>query len=53
MYKVEFYKGDYLERQRKANDDKCVCYVEHHFNSSASSSANYVQEKWCRVLNCE
>jgi len=28
MYNVEFYKGDYLERQRKANDDKCVCYVE-------------------------
>ena len=41
MYKVEFYKGDYLERQRKANDDECVCYVEHHFNSSASPSANY------------
>lgn len=33
-YQVKFYKGDYKERQRLANFDKAVCYVEHHFNSS-------------------
>lgn len=41
MYKVRFYKGDYFERQQKANEDDCVCYVEQHFNSSSSPSANY------------
>jgi hypothetical protein len=41
MYKVKFYKGDYFERQQKANEDDCVCYVEQHFNSSLSPSANY------------
>ncbi len=42
MYEVQFYQGDYLARQRAANKDKCVCYVEQHFNSSTSQSANYV-----------
>lgn len=41
MYQVKFYKGDYFERQQAANADKAVAYVEHHFNSSASPSANY------------
>jgi hypothetical protein len=41
MYTVRFYKGDYLERQRKANQDDCKAYVEHHFNSSSSPTANY------------
>lgn len=41
MYKVKFYKGDYITRQRKANKDKAIAYVEHHFNSSASPSASY------------
>ena len=41
MYQVKFYKGDYLQRQLAANADKAVAYVEHHFNSSASASANY------------
>ena len=41
MYEIRFYKGDYRERQRKANEDDCICYVEHHFNSSSSPSANY------------
>ena len=43
MYKVNFYKGDYIDRQRKANADGCVAYVEHHFNSSGRSipAANY------------
>lgn len=41
MYEVRFYKGDYRERQRQANRDGCIAYVEHHFNSSASSTANY------------
>lgn len=41
QYEVKFYDGDYKERQEKANDDKCVCYVEQHFNSSANKEANY------------
>lgn len=41
MYEIRFYEGDYLARQRAANDDKCNAYVEHHFNSSTSQSANY------------
>lgn len=40
MYKVKFYKGDYLERQLAANKDKAVAYVEHHFNS-AGPTASY------------
>lgn len=40
MYKVKFYKGEYLDRQRAANKDKAVAYVEHHFNS-AGPTANY------------
>jgi len=41
MYKVKFYKGNYSTRQRKANKDEAKAYVEHHFNSSSSSTANY------------
>jgi hypothetical protein len=41
MYRVKFYKGDYSERQERANEDKCVAYVEHHFNSSSSPEAGY------------
>ena len=41
MYKVNFYKGNYATRQNKANMDKAVAYVEHHFNSSSSDSASY------------
>jgi hypothetical protein len=41
MYDVKFYKGDYLARQRAANEEGCVAYVEHHFNSTASEAANY------------
>ena len=40
MYKVKFYKGEYIERQQAANKDKAVAYVEHHFNS-AGPTANY------------
>ncbi len=41
MYTVRFYKGDYLARQQKANEDECTAYVEHHFNSSPSATAGY------------
>jgi hypothetical protein len=41
MYTVRFYKGDYTERQRAANRDAAVAYVEHHFNSSSSPTAAY------------
>lgn len=39
-YKVRFYSGEYPARQKAANADKCICYVEHHFNS-AGPTANY------------
>ena len=41
MYEVRFYKGDYSERQRRANADQAIAYVEHHFNSSSSPTAEY------------
>jgi len=41
MYEVKFYKGNYFTRQQSANDDHAVAYVEHHFNSSSSSTASY------------
>ena len=41
MYTLKYYKGDYAKRQRDANRDKAVAYVEHHFNSSSSSIASY------------
>jgi hypothetical protein len=41
MYRCKFYKGDYRERQEQANADRCAAYVEQHFNSSTSPSANY------------
>ncbi|PIU92899.1 MAG: hypothetical protein COZ06_11830 [Armatimonadetes bacterium CG_4_10_14_3_um_filter_66_18] len=40
-YQVKFYKGDYGERQRAANADAAVCYVEQHFNSVGDPSPNY------------
>jgi hypothetical protein len=41
VYKVEFYKGSYSERQHAANEDRCVAYVEQHFNSSDSPEPSY------------
>ena len=41
MYSVKFYKGEYTQRQRQANEDQAVAYVEHHFNSSSSAQAEY------------
>lgn len=41
MYSVDFFTGDYVDRQRAANKRKCACYVEHHFNGSSSRSAQY------------
>jgi hypothetical protein len=40
MYEVRFYKGEYSARQRAANRDKCIAYVEHHFNA-ATATSNY------------
>jgi hypothetical protein len=36
-YVVQFFKGDYQERQESANAEKCVAYVEQHFNSGRES----------------
>ncbi|MEI6139846.1 MAG: N-acetylmuramoyl-L-alanine amidase [Mariniphaga sp.] len=41
MYKVKFYKGEYMDRQLAANADGAVAYIEHHFNSSASATSGY------------
>ncbi len=41
MYTVVFYRGDYRDRQERANKGRCACYVEHHFNSSDSPGSNY------------
>ncbi len=41
MYEVRFYQGDYNDRQAKANEDQCIAYVEHHFNSSSNVEAGY------------
>jgi hypothetical protein len=41
VYEVRFYKGDYSERQRRANVDQAAAYIEHHFNSSSSPTAAY------------
>lgn len=40
-YSVKFYKGDYITRQRAANADKAIVYIEHHFNSVENQSADY------------
>ncbi len=41
IYQVKFYEGDYKPRQEKANADNAKAYIEHHFNSSSSPSADY------------
>lgn len=41
LYKVKFYSGNYRDRQLAANRDKCIAYVEHHFNSTTGPSASY------------
>lgn len=41
MYQVKFFKGDYSTRQKDANAQKTVAYIEHHFNSSSSTSVGY------------
>jgi N-acetylmuramoyl-L-alanine amidase len=40
-YTVKFYTGEYIERQRAANADRAVLYVEHHFNSTDNQTADY------------
>ncbi len=41
MYTVRFYTGNYRGRQRDANKDSAVCYVEQHFNSCGDPRAGY------------
>lgn len=41
MYTVKFYTGHQVQRQRDANGDGAVCYVEHHFNACADPKAGY------------
>ena len=41
MYEVRFYTGDYVDRQKAANRDRAICYVEHHFNASLDPKAGY------------
>lgn len=44
-YSVKFYKGDYSARQRAANADNAVCYIEQHFNSASDPKADYTHAK--------
>lgn len=44
-YQIKFYSGDYPVRQRKANADKAICYIEQHFNSVESQKADYCHAK--------
>lgn len=39
-YQCRIYKGDYSSRQRQANHDGAVAYVEQHFNSSVDPQSN-------------
>ncbi|HDS30610.1 MAG TPA: N-acetylmuramoyl-L-alanine amidase [Firmicutes bacterium] len=41
MYTVKFYTGYQVQRQRDANTDGAICYVEHHFNSFSDPKAGY------------
>lgn len=41
MFKCKFYYGDYKYRQKFANEDDAVLYIEHHFNSSYTPKADY------------
>ncbi len=41
MYQVRFYKGEYSQRQKQANQDDCVAYVEHHFNAADNIYSGY------------
>ncbi|MEQ8170631.1 MAG: N-acetylmuramoyl-L-alanine amidase, partial [Candidatus Eremiobacterota bacterium] len=42
VYKVKFYRGDYRDREEKANEDGAICYVEQHFNSTGGDpNTNY------------
>lgn len=43
MYQVRFYQGDYEERQQRANQDGCVAYLEHHFNSSDNPATAHTE----------
>lgn len=40
MFQPKFYTGEYIDRQRAANKDKAIVYVEQHFNSPGANS-NY------------
>ena len=40
LYTPIIYKGNYIDRQKQANIDKCVCYIEQHINAAASQAAN-------------
>jgi len=57
-YSVKFYKGDYIDRQKQANRDNCVAYVEQHFNcclrtngyavAVTASNASQTSKNWGR-----
>jgi len=40
-FQVRFYTGNYAARQQQANFDRCICYVEQHFNSFADPLVGY------------
>jgi len=40
-YQVKFYTGNYGKRQKAANRDNAICYVEQHFNAAVDPETNY------------
>jgi len=41
VYNPVLYRGDYSQRQKQANSNNAICYVEQHFNSFSNPDANY------------
>ncbi len=41
VYNPVLYRGDYSQRQKQANTNNAICYVEQHFNSFSNHDANY------------
>lgn len=42
-YDVKFYSGEYRKRQANANQDRAICYLEQHFNSTDNSNAGGIE----------
>jgi len=43
QWTVKFYTGNYPDRQKQANSDKAICYLEGHFNASDNPRAGGIE----------